>query len=133
MDIASRCAGMSHAVRKKVGCIIVKNESIISHGWNGTPKGTDNCCEYEVETDQGRGTKLVTHDIVIHAESNALNKWAKSTSSANDSTMYVTLEPCINCAKQLHGSGISRLIFKESYNSSGSEFLKNVGIEVIKL
>ena len=127
-DIAVRCSLMSHARRKQVGCIIVKDGQIISDGYNGTPNGFDNDCEFP--TRYGWETK----PEVLHAETNAITKIAKSTQSSKGSTMYITLSPCFNCAKLIIQSGIKRVIFKEQYSeTSGIELLKRANIEITKL
>lgn len=128
MDIAVRWSLMSHARRKQVGCIIVKDGQIISDGYNGTPNGFDNDCEFP--TRYGWETK----PEVLHAETNAITKIAKSTQSSKGSTMYITLSPCFNCAKLIIQSGIKRVIFKEQYSeTSGIELLKRANIEITKL
>ena len=128
MDIAVRWGLMSHARRKQVGCIIVKDGQIISDGYNGTPNGFDNDCEFP--TRFGWETK----SEVLHAETNAITKIAKSTQSSKGSTMYITLSPCFNCAKLIIQSGIKRVIFKEQYSeTSGIELLKRANIEITKL
>ena len=126
MDIALRCASMSHAIRKQVGCVIVKDGSIISMGWNGTPAGMNNCCENALAD----GT-LVTKPEVSHAEENALMKLAKSTMSADGSTAYVTLEPCIHCSKLLYNAGVRTVYYREAYREPiGTNFLKSLGVIV---
>lgn len=122
MDIAIRVAEMSHAQRKKVGCVIVKDDRILSMGWNGTPSGFDNKCE-----DENCDGSLTTKKEVLHAELNCLAKLAKSTESSKGSTMYVTLSPCINCAKLIIQCGIQRVVFKEKYHDeSGIDFLQSI-------
>lgn len=119
---------MSHAVRKKVGCVIVKDGNIIAMGWNGMPAGMDNCCERDVD-----GT-LVTRAEVSHAEENALAKIAKSNSSSLGATAYVTLEPCMHCAKLLYSAGITRVVVKEPYVShEGTIYLVKLGITMVQL
>lgn len=128
MDIAERWSKMSHAKRKNVGCIIVKDCQIISDGYNGTPNGFDNNCE--VETRFGYETK----PEVLHAETNAITKLAKSTQSSNSATMYITLSPCFDCAKLIIQSGISRVVYKETYrDTSGVELIKKAKIEIVSL
>ena len=95
-------ASLSYARRRKVGCLIVKNSQIISDGYNGTPKGFDNNCEEEIDG------KLVTKSIVLHAESNAISKLAKSNNSSEGATLYVTCSPCFDCSKLIIQSGIDR-------------------------
>lgn len=120
MDIAKRISEMSHCVRKKAGSVIVKDGNIISMGWNGTPSGMDNCCEVK-NVDGTTSTK----PIVLHSEANSIIKVAKSNESTEGATLYVTLSPCIECAKLIHQSGITRVIYDELYRSDeGIEFLK---------
>ena len=92
---------LSHCERKKVGAIIVKNNMIISDGFNGTPSGFNNNCEDE------NGN---TNWYVLHAEANAILKVAKSTNSCNESTLYLTLSPCKECAKLIHQSWFSQML-----------------------
>jgi dCMP deaminase len=128
MNIAERIAKMSHAVRNKVGCVIVKDHNIISYGFNGMPTGFDNICEIE------KNGVLETKIEVLHAESNAISKLAKTGLSSKDATVYVTLSPCIECSKLLIQSGINQVFYKEQYrNTDGLQLLKKAGIKVIKL
>jgi len=128
--MASIWSQLSKAERKKVGCLIVKDGAIISDGYNGTPSGFDNTCETITITDGS--TKLVTNPEVLHAESNAITKLAKSTQSSDGATMYITISPCIDCAKLIIQSGIKRVVFKKFYrNSEGIDLLKQANIEVI--
>lgn len=123
---------LSKAKRKKVGCLIVKNGVIISDGYNGTPKGFNNTCE--VKLDKRRPSTLTTKPEVLHAESNAITKLAKSTQSSSGSTMYITIPPCIECAKLIIQSEISRVVFKNHYkNKDGIKILKKAKIKVEKL
>lgn len=124
MNIAKTFASMSHSNRAKVGAIIVKDDNILSYGWNGTPHGYDNVCEIND----------VTIPEVIHAECNALMKLAKSTNSSLGSTLYVTLSPCIECAKMIKQAGIVKVYYNEPYrDSSGLEMLSKLGIETQKI
>ena len=111
MDIAYRVAEMSHAKRRKVGCVIVKDERIISMGWNGMPTGMPNLCE-DYDTLRAVST---TKKEVLHAEANALMKLAKYGSSANGATLYTTTSPCFECAKLIYQSGIKKLVYSEFY------------------
>ena len=123
MNIATEVAKLSYAERKKVGAVLVKDGSIISHGYNGTPHGFENTCEDETETG------LVTRKEVLHAESNAISKVAKSTNSSDGSTLYVTLSPCFECSKLIIQSGIKRVVYKEQYRrSEGIDLLTKAGI-----
>ena len=125
MSIATTWSLMSHAKRKQVGCIIVKDNQIISDGYNGTPHGFDNNCEYDTRFG------LETKAEVLHAESNALTKLAKSTQSSSGATVYITLMPCYDCAKLMIQSGISRVVYKEEYRDVGGvELLQQAGINV---
>jgi len=128
IEMATVWGQLSHANRKKVGCLVVKDNRIISDGYNGTPHGFDNDCEFP--TRFGWETK----PEVLHAESNALTKLAKSTQSSLDATVYITLSPCFDCAKLMIQSGITRVVFLEEYSClDGVELLKKAGIEVAKL
>ena len=128
LDIAKRCAQESHATRAKVGCVIAKNDTIISYGWNGQPKGLDNCCEvYHPELG------LKTLPTVLHAEVNAIAKVANSTLSTKKATAYLTLSPCVDCAKLLIQSGISTVVFTTRYrDTSGLALLLNSSIIVLE-
>ena len=124
MDIARRIASESYATRAKVGCVIVKGTNILAIGWNGMPSGFANACEVSNET----------NPYVLHAESNAIAKLARSTQSSEGSTVYVTLSPCLDCAKQLYQAGITRLVYLDAYRcESGLTFLKTAGVEVEQL
>ena len=158
MDWAKRCAQLSHAVRLQVGAVIVKNDSVISYGYNGMPAGWDNNCE-DVVWDSGAGGwldpdefdakypyegwhegaqrdvryGLKTKPEVLHAESNAIAKLAKSNNSGNGADLFVTHMPCLNCAKLIYQSGISRVYYGENYrDDSGIKFLEKSGVDVIK-
>lgn len=125
LRLALSWAQLSHCSRKKVGAIIVKDAIIISDGYNGTPAGFDNCCENE----EGN-----THWYVLHAEANAILKVAKSTNNCKDATLYLTHSPCKDCSKLVLQSGIKRLVYQEAYkDTSGIDFLKNAGLEVVQI
>jgi dCMP deaminase len=132
MDWAGRTAQLSHARRLQVGAVIVKDDSVISYGYNGMPAGWDNDCEYWVEDgDLGSGWK--TKPEVLHAESNAIAKLAKSTSSGNGANIFITHAPCIDCAKLIYQSGINSVYYRSSYrDTSGVEFLEKSGVTVIQ-
>lgn len=133
MDIAKRCATMSYAVRSKVGCVIVKDDNILSIGWNGMPSGMENVCEHP-GYDEGGDPILVTKSFVLHAEENAISKISKSTQSSDGATAYVTLTPCKNCSKLLYTAGITRLVYGDVYrDTTGINFLQDRGIMVDKL
>lgn len=111
----------SYCVRRQVGALMVKDKMIISDGYNGTPSGFENVCE------EGDRTK----PYVLHAEANAISKVAKSNNSSMGATMYITASPCIECAKLIIQSGISRVVYSEEYRSpEGIDLLRRAGIEV---
>lgn len=120
MEMADSVSHLSSAKRLQVGAVIVKDNRVISFGYNGTPAGWDNNCELMDED----GT-LTTKKEVIHAEMNAIAKLARSTESGEDATMFVTHAPCIECAKLIYQSGISRVFYKNKYRSpEGVNLLK---------
>tara|TARA_R100001163_G_scaffold728_4_gene1062 strand:- start:16227 stop:16670 length:444 start_codon:yes stop_codon:yes gene_type:complete len=128
LEMATSWSQLSKAKRKKVGCLVVKDGQIISDGYNGTPKGYDNDCEFETRFG------FETRPEVLHAESNALMKLAKSTNSSENCTIYLTLSPCFECSKLLVQAGVKRVVYNEQYrDTSGLEFLKVNGIEVEQL
>ena len=126
MDLAKRVAEMSHAKRNRVGTVIVKTDQTLATGWNGMPSGFDNLCE-RVEN--------VTNPEVIHSEINALAKIARSGGmGALGATMYITLSPCVECAKMIIQSGIIKVIYAEEYRDlSGVNLLLATSISVKKL
>lgn len=129
MDLASRIAEMSYAIRNKVGCIIVKDHNIISYGFNGMPSGMLNECEEKDETG-----KLITKKEVLHSELNAISKAAKQGTSTKDATIYITLSPCLNCSLHIIQSGIKTVYYKEEYrDKSGINLLKKMKIKVKKI
>ena len=143
LSMASTWSGLSKAKRKKVGCIIVKDGAIISDGYNGTPCGFNNDCENYRATenntmavdDEGNiveGTyELITKPEVLHAESNAITKLAKSTQSSEGATMYITISPCVDCSKLIIQSGIKRVVYGELYrDDKGIKLLKKANIKV---
>lgn len=146
METAKVFSKLSWAVRKKVGAVIVKNGTIISQGWNGTPTGFDNSCEITKNctcfggTDldlrkckkcNGSGKFKETKPEVIHAEMNAILKLAKSTMSSDGASLYVTLSPCLECSKLILQSGIKEIYYLEEYrDNSGLQFLEKSGIIV---
>lgn len=154
MQMAYQTAKLSYAERRRVGCIIVKDEQIVSFGYNGTPHGFDNQCEetlvetqnyenpddalYLVEEhgytcENGCCTKetQTTKREVLHAESNAITKLAKSTMTSNGADLYTTTAPCFDCAKLIIQAGIKRVYFAEDYRDmSGVALLKKAGIVV---
>tara|TARA_B100001250_G_scaffold363469_1_gene342819 strand:- start:666 stop:1103 length:438 start_codon:yes stop_codon:yes gene_type:complete len=122
MKMALEWANLSHCSRKKVGALIVKDNMIISDGYNGTPSGFENNCELE----NGE-----TKWYVLHAEANAILKCAKHGQSCQGSSLYLTHSPCKDCSKLIHQAGIKRIIYHMQYkDSSGLDFLQKAGIEI---
>ena len=154
MQMAYQIAKLSYAERRKVGCIIVKDEQIISVGYNGTPHGFENQCEYKETTywENPTGAELledagwilstdnsctchryVTKKEVLHAESNAIAKLAKSTISSVGTTLYTTTMPCFDCAKLIIQAGVAEVYYCEDYrDTSGVELLNKAGIPVYR-
>jgi dCMP deaminase len=154
MDWAKRVAELSHARRLQVGAVIVKDDTVISYGYNGMPAGWDNECEYKdydlsrdfngnyfpysekeypLEDQHGR-YRLKTRPEVLHAESNAVSKLAKNNNSGQGADLFVTHSPCLDCAKLIYQSGIRRVYFGENYrDNSGIKFLEKSGVEVNQL
>ena len=132
LEMAKVWAQLSKAERKKVGCLIVKDGQIISDGYNGTPKGYDNKCETVNEKFLDKAeNKLETKREVLHAESNALMKLAKSTNSSKDSTIYLTMSPCFDCAKLIIQAEVERVVCSEQYRiTDGVDFLRKNNIQV---
>jgi dCMP deaminase len=140
MKTAEIFSELSHARRLHVGAIVVKDDRIISIGYNGMPTGWDNNCEYEVtefQTEYGVGSKLVTtgelktKPEVLHAETNAIAKLARSNESGLGADIFITHAPCLDCAKLIYQSGISRVWYGAQYrDSAGVEFLKKSGVTV---
>lgn len=129
MQTAKTFAELSHARRLKVGAIIVKDDRIISIGYNGMPAGWSNVCEDVLEDGS-----LQTKPEVLHAEMNALMKLAKSTESGNQASLFVTHAPCIECAKGIYQAGIREVFYMYDYRSDdGLRFLKKSNITVEKL
>lgn len=121
MRMARVWAENSYCERRKVGALLVKNNMIISDGYNGTPSGFENVCEDE---------NNVSKPYVLHAEANAITKVARSSNSSEGSTLYVTASPCVECAKLIIQSGIKRVVFGEHYRiTDGLDLLKRAGIE----
>jgi dCMP deaminase len=160
MDWAQRTSQLSHAVRLQVGAVIVKDDSVISYGYNGMPAGWDNNCEnvewcsaggwldpeeiiegwpYEGtyldadgNTMQGR-YRLKTKPEVLHAESNAIAKLAKSNNSGLGADIFITHAPCLDCAKLVYQAGIKRVYFNQNYRDDrGIKFLEKSGVDVIQ-
>jgi dCMP deaminase len=132
MKVAETFAELSYARRLHVGAIVVKDDRIISIGYNGMPSGWDNNCEEEFLHEDG-GITLKTRSEVLHAESNALAKLARSPESGLSADLFVTHSPCLDCAKLIYQSGIKRVYFGTAYRSSdGIEFLEKSGVEVVQ-
>jgi dCMP deaminase len=162
MNIAEQTAKLSYAKRLHVGSVIIKDKNIISFGYNGTPTGWDNNCENieymdetaggwlsseeicemwplvddDIDPDLGvaRRYRLKTKPEVLHAETNAIAKLAKSTESGDGATMFITHAPCLDCAKLIYQSGISSVLYRNSYrDNAGIEFLQKSNVEVNKI
>lgn len=132
MDVAERFAQLSSAKRLQVGAIVVKNDRIISIGYNGMPSGWDNCCEHTIQHHDLGTCTTVSKPEVLHAESNAIAKLARSSESGQDATMFITHSPCIECAKLIYQSGIATVYYKTEYRSTqGVDFLKKSGVITI--
>ncbi len=115
----------SYCQRRRVGALMVKDKTIISDGYNGTPSGFANVCE---------DSAGVTLPYVLHAEANAITKVARSNNASEGSTLYVTTSPCMECSKLIIQAGIKRVVFSELYRiSDGMSLLKEAGVEVIHL
>jgi dCMP deaminase len=131
MKTAETFAELSSARRLHVGAIVVKDDRIISIGYNGMPSGWDNNCEFEYTNPQTKIPELVTRKEVLHAEQNALTKLVKSTESGDGAILFVTHAPCLDCAKLVYQSGINSVYYRNSYrNDDGINFLKKAGVTV---
>ena len=148
MDTAERFAQLSSAVRLHVGAIVVKDDRIISIGYNGMPSGWDNNCEDKIYCDDGdsleqqlpkdsntwKRYKLKSKPEVLHAETNAIAKLAKSNESGLGATMFITHAPCLDCAKLIYQSGIGSVLYRNSYrDTAGIDFLEKCKINVNKV
>jgi len=143
MEVAGTYARLSTARRLQVGAIVVKDDRIISIGYNGMPSGWDNNCEDEVteiQPEYGVGSilvktgELVTKPEVLHAEANAIAKVARSPESSENAVIFVTHAPCIECAKLIYQSGIKQVFYRDNYRSeAGIVFLKQAGITINKV
>ena len=130
MDTAERFAQLSSAVRLKVGAVVVKDNRIISIGYNGMPSGWTNECEEVVQLSDDTVTTK-TKDEVIHAEANAIIKLARDGERGFGSDLFCTHAPCIQCAKMIAGAGVRKVYFKTQYrDESGINFLVKSGVEV---
>lgn len=131
MKIAEITAGLSYAVRLKVGAVIVKENKILATGYNGMPSGWENVCETETYDEDGFHITLKTKPEVLHAETNAIAKVSQSTESSAGSTLFCTHAPCIECAKLIYQSGITTLYYKHQYrDDNGIKFLRLSGVDV---
>ena len=162
MDVAARFAELSHARRLHVGAIVVKDDRIISIGYNGMPAGWDNNCEdkeymsgdaggwlnpdeieerwpfeeedFDPDIGYARRYALKTKPEVLHAETNAIAKLARSSESGEGATMFITHAPCMDCAKLIYQSGINSVYYRHQYrDQSGVTFLEKAGVEVTHL
>jgi dCMP deaminase len=133
MDTAERFAQLSSAVRLKVGAVVVKDNRIISIGYNGMPAGWTNECEetvYRIAEEPIQRTK----DEVIHAEANAIAKLARDGESGLGTDLFCTHAPCIQCAKIVYGAGVKKVYYRESYrDTKGLDFLEKCGVEIEKV
>ena len=124
MRMAAIWAENSYCKRRQVGALVVKDNRIISDGYNGTPSGCENVCEDDSN---------VTYPYVLHAEANAITKLARSHNNSDNATLYVTDSPCIECAKLIIQAGIKRVVYGRDYRlSDGIDLLRRAGIEVVK-
>jgi dCMP deaminase len=149
MAAAEVYSRLSSAIRLKVGCVVVKDNTIIGIGYNGMPSGWTNDCENKVfanawsvdnevweyqEEDSGHPYNLKTKPEVLHAETNALAKIARSTNSSDGASMFITHAPCLDCAKLVYQSGINSVYYRNSYkNTEGLDFLKKCNIDVVQI
>ena len=125
LRMATIWAENSYCQRRKVGAILVKDKMIISDGYNGTPAGFENVCE---------DTDGVTKPYVLHAKANAISKVARSNNSSEESTLYVTASPCLECSKLIIQAGIRRVVFNDLYRlSDGIDLLRRAGIECVHI
>ncbi len=125
LEMAAIWAKNSYCKRRRVGALIVKDNMIISDGYNGTPSGFENICEDETGA---------TKPYVLHAEANAISKVAKSGNSSEGATLYVTASPCIECSKLIIQAGIKRVVYRDEYRlTDGVDLLRRAGIEVEKV
>jgi dCMP deaminase len=133
MRSAEVYASLSSARRLQVGCVIVKNDTIIGIGYNGMPSGWDNKCEDDVYVDDFH-VELITKPEVIHAEANALAKVTKSTNSSEDAFLFCTHAPCLDCAKQIYQAGIKAVYYRHTYKTEvGLDFLRKCQIHIKKV
>ena len=134
MEVAKTFANLSTAKRLQVGAIVVKDDRIISIGYNGMPSGWNNCCEDEIKWPNGEVKYLQTKPEVLHAESNAIAKLARSPESGEGATIFITHSPCMECAKLIYQSGIKEVYYESEYRTDdGPRFLSKSGIKVHKI
>jgi dCMP deaminase len=148
MDWAKRLSDLSHAKRLQVGAVIVKDDTVISYGYNGMPAGWDNNCEdkvyanewsidnneWQYKDEDDTPYNLKTKSEVLHAESNAIAKLARNHNSGAGADIFITHSPCLECSKLIYQSGISRVYYGQDYrDSSGIDFLLRSGIPVKKI
>lgn len=132
LNVANEYSKLSHAVRLKVGCVVVKEDRIISIGYNGTPSGWDNVCEEIIEQHEDGGQVLKTKPEVLHAEQNAIAKLAKSNDSGLGADMFITHAPCVDCAKLILQSGINSVFYRNAYrDNTGIQFLEKGKVKVV--
>jgi len=125
LEMARIWSKNSYCIRRKVGALLVKDQMIISDGYNGTPSGFENECEDENND---------TRPYVLHAEANAITKVAKSGNSSQGSTLYITASPCLECAKLIIQAGIIRVVYSDSYRKSeGIDLLQRAEIEIVQI
>lgn len=138
MELAEKLALRSHCVKAQVGAVLTKDTRIVSLGYNGPPAGTHNCDQEWPEQGCARDSKG-SCSLALHAEQNAILYAVKNNTTIDGSTLYVTLSPCIACARVIYTMGIKRVYYKNSYaeyknipTDEGVEFLKKFGVEVIR-
>jgi len=148
MDWAQRASHLSHAQRLHVGAVIVKDDTVISYGYNGMPAGWDNNCEdrvyanewtvdaveWQYKDETGRTYNLKTKPEVLHAESNAIAKLARGINSGAGASIFITHSPCLECAKLIYQSGIQEVYYSQDYrDDTGVNFLTKSNIKVTKV
>lgn len=138
MELAGKLANRSHCVKANVGAVLTKDTRIISLGYNGPPSGTHNCDEVWPQEGCPRDSKG-SCSLALHAEQNAILYAAKNNVSMDGATLYVTLSPCIACARVIFTTGIKKVFFKDSYakykglpTDEGVDFLRRFGVEVVE-
>ena len=134
MATARIFAELSSARRLHVGAIVVKDDRIISIGYNGMPAGWDNNCEEELSWPNGEIRHLTTKPEVLHAEANAITKLARSNESGLNADIFITHAPCMDCAKLIYQSGIKKVFYGQAYrDDAGIKFLEKSGVEVTQV